>query len=245
MTITEPRKTIVTFAYQADTGVPPASLRVPYTIASIRKNMPGATIVQLTNETFPAAPGVDEALRYPFEGDFIEWAYGALLKLFEREQDVLQIATDILIMKDVRDVFVKHEKMQIGACRYPYQDRKDGAYCGDVNFVRAGYGGIFAEALKIYKTYAHKDGWEGGQYSFLDASKLQWMNVPTYPVEALDYDTYCRTPQKPDENMEDAAIIHFRGWRKNWMIAYAVSKGILPELYNGDSGEEIPLNKAG
>lgn len=205
---------IVTFALQADTGNPSSLERVQYTIASVRKFLPGAHIIQLTNMDFAGVPNVDEVLRYPNEGDFIEWAFGALITLCARGGNVLQIATDVLIQADVSPVF--DQDFDVAACRYPYKDRPDGAYCGDVNFIKEGGYRLFSDALRIYRMFPVRDGWDGGQVSFLAATKMTPLRV-----KDLDERVYCLTPKDKNENMDNAAIVHFRGHRKWWMVDYA------------------------
>ncbi len=209
---------IVTFCLQEDTGEVSSVERARYTIGSVRKNIPGAKIVQLSNDTFPGIEGVDEVLRHPYRGDFIMWGFGAMIKLCERPENILQIATDVLVCKNVRDVF--NDDFHVAACRYPAKDRNDNAFCGDVDFIKPGGGEIFNQALAVYQSFRVKDGWEGGQTAFLRAT------IDTsLTIKELDYDTYCRTPDKQQDNLDEAALIHFRGPRKLWMIDYAKTKG--------------------
>lgn len=213
---------IVAITYQEDTGEPLASMRVPLTVASIRKAMPAARIVHMANETFPGVPGVDEVFRYPRAGrDLIDWAYEALATLCERaDEDVLKIGTDVLLMRDVVRAFGDFD---IAACRYPTRTRQDGAFCDEIVFVRPAGARFLREVLAIYQApdFAHRNGWEGGQTAFLAASR-----TTSCRLSSLDFDTYGFTPEVEGEDNVDAAIVHFRGPRKRWMMNYAAAKGI-------------------
>lgn len=206
---------IVTFAMQAENESFPVFPRAELMVASIRKYIPGAHIVQLTNETFPALVGADEVLRVPYGGDFIEWAFRAFIGLLERGEPVLQIATDVLINGDIISTFA-HE-FDNASCRYPLQDRADGAFCGDVNFVKPSGLQFWREVYNFYmKSPSIVNTWEGGQTAFLEVAKNS-----SHKILALPYEEYCYTPEDFDEDVSKARIIHFRGNRKGMMGYYA------------------------
>lgn len=204
---------IVTFALQQDTGQPLASQRAKYTIESVRKHLPSAKIVHLTNETYPVLDGVDDFVRYPYEGDFVTFLFGAMIEAFKIGQPMLHIATDVLILDDVSNVF--EQEFDVAACRYPMTTRTDGAYCGDVKFIKDIT--IIKQSLDIYNDNPDiQDGWEGGQTAFLMATQRTKL-----VVKDLDFDIYCATPESQQAKLEGAKIAHFRGRRKRWMIDYA------------------------
>jgi len=194
-------------------------------VASIRKFLPAGTrIIQITNMDFPMVKSVDMAFRVPSKPDFIDWAFGALIALGETfHDDILQIATDVLIQRDISEVF--HWPYDIAACRYWLKERIDGAFCGDVNFIHDGGIRVFREALSIYrKNPKYQDGCDGGQKAFLEAS-----NRPNFVVRELNPYYHCRTPENAQEDLSEASIIHFRGPRKAWMIPYAQKIGLIAE----------------
>lgn len=207
---------IVCFALQADTDG--SSLkRAAITIESVRKHIPDAKIIQMANDEFPAVEGVDEVVRRKNDGDFIRWAFSSLIGLIERGENVLQIATDIVLNGDVSDVF--KEEFDVASCRYPLVDRADGAFCGDINFIKPSGLAFWRAVLDCYNnTPSIQDGWEGGQTAFLKVSKEM-------PVKELDYHTYCWTPWNPEIIPEWVKIAHFRGWRKSFMeMAYKLKR---------------------
>lgn len=212
---------IVTFCLQEDSGPVSAIERARLTVASVRKAMPSARIVQLTNETFQGLAEVDDVYRHPRgKLDFIEWAFSGLIEVCRRHLNVLQIATDVLVLRDVEYQF--EGDFDIAACRYPARTRTDGAFCGDVNFIRPLGVGFLRRALAIYRGLPERDGWEGGQTAFLRAHDERQGKR----FRELDFERYCRTPETPSEEVGDAALVHFRGPRKEWMPAYARRLGI-------------------
>lgn len=213
----------VCFALQEENENFPAIPRAELTVASIRKWLPHAKIVQLSNLDFPEVEGVDEVLRVPFQGDFIEWGFGSVIKLMERGENVLQIETDILLNADVSPVF--DYEFDVAACPYHLKDRTDGAFCGGVNFIKPSGLQFWKDALATY-THAYggslRDGWEGGQKAFLSVA-----NASPHKVLALPFDEYCYTPEDFHEDITKAKIIHFRGNRKGMMSFYTQPMNLL------------------
>jgi hypothetical protein len=216
---------IVTFALQAEHPYFPVFPRVDLLTASIRKHLPDAKIVQLSNLDFPAADDVDEVIRIENKGDFIEWAFTALIQLLERGEPVIQLATDIIVTGELSSVF--NDEFDVAACRYPAKDRGDGAFCGDVNFINQSGIGLWKDSLEYYRLHPEiRDGWEGGQTAMLEVAK-----TGKYSIKELPYDVYCYTPEDYDEDISAAKIVHFRGNRKG-MMGYYAKKMNLMRLYN-------------
>lgn len=204
---------IVAFPFQADCLGFPTLPRVKLTIESIRKNIPDAHIIHITNEVYPAVEGVDEVCRYPKGDDFIEFVNKALIDLIKRGENLLHIGTDVLITKDISHVF--DWDFDSAACVYPDRDKMNGQFCGDVDFIKPSGLEFWEDVLETYSD-KFRDGWEGGQKAYYDVYKAN-----RYNILPLDYDTYCYTPEELGENICDAKIIHFRGPRKAMMEEYA------------------------
>lgn len=204
---------IVTFALQQDTGIPLASKRAVWTVESIRKHMPGATIIQLTNETYPALDYVDDVIREPFTGDFVDFLFKSILRASTRGESMLHIATDVLCLSSVEEVF--NGDFDIAGCRYPIKTRADGAFCGDMKFIKPSGAGLFQEALDFYWSRPKiQDGWEGGQVAFREAAART-----TLKVGELDHEVFCYTPDTDDYDITGKRMLHFRGKRKKNMEA--------------------------
>jgi uncharacterized Rossmann fold enzyme len=222
---------IVCFHLQGETAL--WRERTEIMLRSVRRAMPHAHVIQLANADFPEFPGVDEIVRFPTDGDWARWAFAALLELDARGKNVLQIATDVIVNWNVSNVFALD--FDIAACRYPTRDRTDGAFCGDVNFIKPAGFQLIREALDYYNSHPEiQDGWEGNQTAFLEAAHRTLVGL-----KELDYETYCRTPNKLDDDLEGAAIVHFRGPRKRFMRQAAERMGLTDGLPLREIGKDV------
>ena len=210
----------VCFALQGESCRGSGLERGGYFVQSVRQHLPEATIVQLSNDHFPAVPGIDRVQRRPNTGDFIQWAFRSMLDLFDQVHGpVLQLATDIVVKHPVSHIF--NDSFDVAACRYPEKDRTDGAYCGDTNFVHRSGFPIWENALAHYERNPNlRDGWEGGQTALLWAFRQ-----PGVRVLDLDFDTYNFTPDAPGQVPESAKIVHYRGLRKIFMAQDCLNGG--------------------
>lgn len=210
---------IVVFGFQAENQQFPTMPLAELMLASVRQHMPQAKIIQFTTPEFPALEGVDEVLRQENKGDFIEWAFRCLIALIARGEPILQIATDVLLNADVSNVF-EHE-FDVASSIYPTSTRSDGAFCGDVNFIKPSQ--FYQEVYDYYvNTPEIMDGWEGGQTAFLHVAKTS-----NHKVLALPFDEYCNTPDNMEADISMAKILHFRGPRKALMPNYADKIGLV------------------
>lgn len=210
---------IVAIPFQADHPQYPTMPRAAITIASVRKFIPEAKIIQITNLSFPGFDGVDEVVRLENTGDFIDWVTRGFIAVMQRGEPVLHIGTDVVIKAPVSDVF--DDDFDVAASLYPLRDRTDGAYCGDVEFTKPSGLEFWQDVLEYYRnTPAIQDGWEGGQTAFLEVVKRN-----RYTVKPLEFDTYCYTPEALGEDVSAAKVLHFRGPRKWMMAEYARNEG--------------------
>ena len=213
--LAQKKRCVVAFVWQGGSNetIKLSKIMVHY----LRKNMPNAKIVHITTLDFPACDGVDEVFRVERKTDFVDWAYEALIKLMESPimngcDGLLQIATDVIIQDDVSNVF--SNVFDVASCKYPFYTRTDGAYCGDVNFIKPSGVQFLKDVLNTYRAYPEiQDGWEGMQTAYLEVVKQSKHNF-----KELNYDAYCFTPESADEEVDNAYIVHYRGQRKKWMI---------------------------
>jgi hypothetical protein len=121
------------------------------------------------------------------------------------------IGTDVIVKKDVSDVF--RQDFDVASSVYPDYTRDDGCYCGDVVFCKQSSKQFWIEVLEKYRSFPKRDGWEWGQVAFREVA-----NSGKHKVMNLDFDTYCFTPEAEDESTDNAFIVHYRGpTRKPWM----------------------------
>lgn len=199
----------ICFAMQGESCRGSVQERVQVVLHAIRQHLPKAWVVQLSNATFPAAPGVDAVHRRANEGDFIRWAFRSMLDLLADRNPVLQLATDIIVRRDVSEVF--DQDFDVAACRYP---ERPTIYCGDTNFIQQGGRRLWETALDLYEATPHlHDGWEGGQTAFTLA-----MSRARVRVRDLDSQVYNFTPDRPGQIPASAALVHYRGVRKDFLL---------------------------
>lgn len=176
-------------------------------IRSIRHFMPHASITQVSDEHYPAVPGVDAVLRHPWRKglDWIQFRFEALDSYAKKVGEHLQLETDIVVRRDVS--YVMEGDFDVAMCVTP--DRKDAVLNGGVMFCKNPL--LYAQALGIYNSRPDlQDGWEGGQTA-------QSIAARSMRCEFLDFDTYNFTPAQAGIVPPSAQIVHYRGRRKLFM----------------------------
>jgi hypothetical protein len=185
-------------------------------VNSVRQSMPGVEIVHLTDEKSPIVPGVDASVRF---------ANGPLL---ERRMQIyssvdgewLFLDTDTVVAKDVRHVFddsafdlaVADREWSLVKDHYKYT--KGMTFNTGVIFSRSPK--LYQLALEIWRHYpAEKQAhWWSEQWAFAEA-----VYSGKFAVKVLPGMIYNRPPHTRDEDVSDAAILHYKGpTRKAWMM---------------------------
>lgn len=185
-------------------------------VASIKEVMPGVSITHFTNPTSPAATGVD-AVERTMHGQILERrleCYAA------RQGDWLLLDTDIIVTKDVRHVFEDQEFQLAVADREwskvkdHYKYTKEMTYNTGVIFSRDP--AVYQRALEIWRGYpsGKQSHWWSEQWAFAEA-----VHSGQFRVKVLPGMIYNRPPHTHDEDVSDAAILHYKGpIRKAWML---------------------------
>lgn len=183
-------------------------------VESVLKAMPGANIIQMTDDATPAIKGVTSVVRKPYDG--VNLMTYRMAHLAALDGAWLTLDTDVLVMKDLRTVFDKDFDVALTR-RYGTILSPDG-----IDIVEAmpyNTGVMFSRNRQFwencYKTLlgmpesAHR--WWGDQLSVRLAAEGNRFNV----LE-LHCDTYNYTP-KDDKDRKDVFVYHFKGNRKDWM----------------------------
>jgi hypothetical protein len=179
-------------------------------IASVRKHMPVARIVQHSDMEYPQTDGVDEIRRRRFDGDHIQrrWSHMQDMMRYGRE-NVLSLDCDVVVKRDVIDVF--EQDFDIAMCRT--LDRRDLVFNAGVIFAKPSGAGFWAEVLYEYAADpAIMDEWEGSQTALTRAADKSALKVRN-----LNFDIYNFTPNGPGVVPPTAQIVHYRGRRKRFM----------------------------
>jgi uncharacterized Rossmann fold enzyme len=206
----------VIFCLQAQgVSVSPVLPRAKLMIESVRKHIPNAKIVQLSNLDYPQIDGVDDIFRHKNAGDFIRWSLEVMVLFMQNCQDhILIVGTDMVLMQDISHIF--DDDFDLAASPYPVRTRTDGTYCGEGLFFKYPHGiEVAADILEQYNNDPLiQDGWDGQQIAL-----LRTIQNNRWKIKTLDFDIYNRTPDEPKTDLSGAVIVHYRGERKTFMLS--------------------------
>ena len=176
---------------------------------SVRKAMPGATVVQLTDRTTPAVPGVDVVRRRdsgPMSVRRIEhyWALGG---------ETLFVDTDVIIERCVEHVFGEPFDVAVA-------DRK-----GWMNVAAPfNFGVMFSRSRRFWEAVLLR-------LQAMPAAEQEWMGEQTaahevvraggFDVKVLPGLLYNHPPKSAIQDLGGKYILHYKGARKALMLERA------------------------
>lgn len=189
-------------------------------VRSVRAVMPDVELVHFTDDTSPGVPGVDRVQRGP-GGRLLQ----RRLEVYAAcDGDWLLLDTDIVVQHDVRHVFARSVTFDVALAdrnwnlvKDHYKYSTEMPFNTGVVFQRSGR--FYARALQIWTTYdREKQGhWWSEQWAVADAAR-----EGRFVVDVLPGMVYNRPPALIDEDLSDAAIVHYKGpIRKLWMTQRA------------------------
>jgi hypothetical protein len=183
-------------------------------IRSIKQVMPTVELVQFTDlQTLPF-DGVDRVSRTPI-GPI---ALSVLEAYASCVGDWLFVDTDVVIQRDVREVFQKPFDVAVATREGTLLEKEK-----DVKFMKRmpyNKGAVFSrnrgfwlDAVAVCKAYGQaRKEWMGDQQAMNDVIETELYDVLVLP------NTY-NYPPKSKTDMAGKAILHFKGSRKAWMGA--------------------------
>jgi hypothetical protein len=187
-------------------------------IASVRRHVPMANMIQMTDMTTDPVPGVDQVMRFPRGPDFILFRFG-LLDTLPRENTIL-LDYDVIVQGDLMHVF--HEsgyEFDLKLTRRDATDKTVSAYIASrlphnagVMFSRPKGFEFWREALSAYWNETGRNGWLDGALAMelaLDATRLRVLDLPC--------SLYNYTPSSPSEDLSGRLCVHYKGNRKTWI----------------------------
>jgi len=186
-------------------------------IASIRRNMPGVPIAQLTDTLSAAAPGVDEVYRLePRPMALMRPAHYAA-----RPGDWLFLDTDILIRADVADVFAQRFDVAFADRDWPHMEPTPKLtarmpYNAGVAFSRAPEFWRRVEAAVRARPEKWAGSFMGDQAAIAHVARHDMAGLELVELPGMRYN-YPPTSRN-DPGILNAAIVHFKGKRKPWML---------------------------
>lgn len=225
------RRMIVAFTFVGDLCTELAQAM----LGSVRRSIPGAYCVQLTDHKTPLVEGADGAIRLDHNPDLIEFRCRQLREL---TGEVIYLDYDCIVQKDISSVF--EQPFDIALTRRPVDDKTASPPVRDIipyNFgVSFQRNGKFWSLLsEEYAALVNKDGWMMGQYAggLCVAKSRGTINVLDLPGEYYNY-----TPTRKDEDVTGRAVVHYKGKRKHWML-----RGASPEIIERAMGDERRVAK--
>lgn len=184
-------------------------------VESVNRVMPGVEIVHLTNGACPTIEGVTVKR---LDGD-MPMAVRRMTLHSQCDGDWLFIDSDIILNKDVRDVFDAHFDIAVTDRIGTYMEHtpygKAMPYNMGVTFSRSAQFWLDVRKFLLMQP-AHLQRWEGDQRmvcAMVDRCQ------DDYDFKILPGRVYNFTPEHERESVEHAAILHYKGGRKAWMLS--------------------------
>jgi len=183
-------------------------------IESVRKAMPGVRLLQMTDNNTPWL--VDEVQVLPYDGERL-MTY-RLQHLAARDEQMLVLDTDVIVQRDLSDVFRKRFDVALTRRTRPlmYEGRNLSQmmpYNTGVMFSRCR--AFWQEAYQTCQS-APEDvqRWFGDQLCVRLAAETGHYKVLELPVDKYNY-----SPRTADEDVSNRFVVHYKGpTRKDWMI---------------------------
>jgi hypothetical protein len=189
-------------------------LRLPAVMAASAKRL-GYELVQMTDERTPAVPGADAVVRLPWDGERL-MTY-RLQHLAALAEPALIVDTDVMFLRDVRDVWEREFDVALTRRTGPAPD-PNGVDLAEVMPYNTGV--MFSRSQAFWQR-CHElclgfppevQRWYGDQYAVRFAA-------PEFKVLELAVDPYNYSPSSPDEDVSQKYVVHYKGARKEWMLA--------------------------
>lgn len=183
-------------------------------VQSVKDALGGVEIIQMTDMVSPEIKGVTGVSRRVYDGNLMTFRMEHLAAL---EGNWITLDTDIVVLKDFRDVFDKDFDVALTKRTGQILD-PDG---NDIAAIMPFNTGVmfsrnqsfWTNALKVLKKMpesAHK--WWGDQLSVRLTAETGVFNV----LE-LDCDDYNYSPNT-ETSVKDCYVVHYKGKRKEWML---------------------------
>lgn len=182
-------------------------------IASARKVMPNVDLVQLTDDKTPRLEGV-KAIRIAGE---MPMGVRRVSHYATLEGEWVFLDTDVIFRKSVEDVFKKAFDVAVVSREGTYMHGSDYAKAMPYNF-----GVVFSRSPRYWRTVLsglrtlpkELQEWGGEQLVTCELARRKDFNVEVLPSG------YNFTPEKREDDVSGAAILHLKGPRKAWITTY-------------------------
>ena len=183
-------------------------------VQSVIKAIKGAEIVQLTDMLTEPVKGVHSVIRKPYDGNLMTFR---MLHLAELKGEWITLDTDVIVLKDLSEVFKQDFDVALTKRTGPILDNNG---IDIARIMPYNTGVMFSKNQMFWKSAyktlvqmpAETHKWYGDQLSVRITA-----DSTTLKVLELDCEQYNYTPNTADER-KDCYVLHFKGNRKDWML---------------------------
>jgi len=190
-------------------------------VASLKKTMPHARLVQMTDANTLPIPGVDEVIRKPQTDDRFMCYRLLHLRDFPRG-DTVFLDVDVIVRRDLSPVFA--DAFDIGltyrddsdrSLRLSPEVREKMPFNTGVMFARASGWAFWEEAHEYSLTLSESEKcWFGDQLAIRHVADKSALQIARYPCAMYNY-----SPWHVDEDVSEKYVVHYKGdQRKLWML---------------------------
>lgn len=184
-------------------------------LESVRTSMPGVEVHHLTDDKCRSLEGVDDVHRL---GGDIPMAVRRMTHNASCEGDWLFVDSDVIFQQDVRNVFDEQFDValtdRIGTITYEIEYAKAMPYNLGVAFSRSS--AFWKRVLYHLRTLSPKyQQWEGDQLVICEMIKQRVSS--DFKVKILPGRMYNYPPKFAGDG-KHAAIVHYKGHRKQWLL---------------------------
>lgn len=183
-------------------------------VRSVRKHMPDARLLQMTDENSPVIEGCAVQV-FPYDG--VRLMTYRLRHLAARVEPMLVLDTDVVVQHDLSKVFLKKFDVALTKRTQPLMYEGQNItpmmpYNTGVMFSRCP--AFWIECHRLCQGAPEKiQKWWGDQLCV----KME-ADSGRYKVLELPVDKYNYSPSKEDEDVSNRFAVHYKGRRKQWMI---------------------------
>jgi len=191
-------------------------------VASVRRAMPSARIVLLTDQKTPPVVGADEVIRLPYDGVHL---MSFRLLHFARLSpcDVIFLDTDVIVQRDLSLLFESEfdvaltRRENIGLDPQGIDVAAVMPYNTGVMFSRPSGWDFWHNAWNYCETLPdNARRWWGDQFSIKAVAEIAPLRIRELPCDLYNY-----SPALETEDVNGRFVVHYKGKRKPWMMRRA------------------------
>jgi hypothetical protein len=188
-------------------------------VATVRRAMPTARILQLTDEDTSPVTGADEVIRRPYDG--VHLMHFRLVHLAELAPcDAVFLDTDVMVQRNLAPLFEWEFDVALTVREAGVIDPDgvdvtiDMPYNNGVMLSKASGWEFWREAERYCaKLSSEQRRWYGEQRAVKAVADVIPLCILDLPCNIYNY-----TPASETEDVRDRFVVHYKGERKPWMI---------------------------